>query len=110
VTVAWVFFRAHDIEAALSIAHSMLSFDVIAFSGAGVLNKSAWNWIVILLAVAWLAPNTQQLFLQPGKQTLFGNRFVSKLPIRVLGVLCSVVLIMSFYNLHKISTFLYFQF
>ena len=84
VTVAWVFFRAANLHDALVIVKAMaglngfslpatwgakwgaagvwLAAHGVSFGGsAAVLNGGAVNWIVILLLVVWLAPNSQQI-------------------------------------------------
>jgi alginate O-acetyltransferase complex protein AlgI len=59
VVVAWVFFRAKDLGAALSVLHGMAGLNgVDTMSALG----DTYLWIGILLAVVWLMPNTQQLF------------------------------------------------
>ena len=63
VVIAWVFFRADSWEAAMSILGGMAYFN-----GIGETVDFAWRasgsefaWLGILLAIVWLAPNSQEL-------------------------------------------------
>ena len=60
VTLAWVFFRASDLHTATNIAQTMLGFNGIS-STHGMATKGMLNWICVLLAITWLAPNTQTI-------------------------------------------------
>ncbi|MEL6355256.1 MAG: MBOAT family O-acyltransferase, partial [Cyanobacteria bacterium J06627_28] len=84
VVVGWVFFRAQDLSTALVILHSMIggngislpasiagllgpvqtvlaSWNVAFTSDSAMIFATTWLRIFVLLAVVWLAPNTQTL-------------------------------------------------
>ncbi|HUO53222.1 MAG TPA: MBOAT family O-acyltransferase, partial [Rhodoblastus sp.] len=70
VVVAWVFFRATSLEGALRVLHGMITFDAtppqlppLEYPDAwlGRIGDFAWPWIVGLLALAFFAPNSQQI-------------------------------------------------
>lgn len=78
VVVAWVYFRAETLPAANSIMASMIglngiilpeSWQASGLFGASVqfgeasqyLNGKGLRWLIVLLLVAWIAPNTQEL-------------------------------------------------
>ncbi len=59
VMLAWVFFRAADIETALIILERWVSF---APAGEHALSGKAWRDIAVAGAVCWLFPNPLHLF------------------------------------------------
>ncbi|MGH8453679.1 MAG: MBOAT family O-acyltransferase, partial [Nevskiales bacterium] len=79
VVIAWVFFRAESLPAAISLLASMAGLNgivlpeswqaaggllgtVVQFGDASQhLNGKGLRWLIVLLVVAWLAPNTQEL-------------------------------------------------
>ena len=82
VVAAWVFFRATSIEAAFFVCKGMLGMNGVLWpdqwqGAAGTLGARdpelrwarleafggwrQWAWIVVLLAIAWAAPNSQTL-------------------------------------------------
>ncbi len=138
VVAGWVVFRADTVPAALNMLSGMAGLngftlpDVwlakwggfgqwLAQNGAtfndtrGLVRTGLINWIVILLAMVWLAPNTQQIMnryrpaLGIPAETPYQGRLQWRpsawlaVPVAVLTVICVV-------NLHKHSEFLYFQF
>ena len=138
VVAGWVVFRADSMAAAWNMLSGMAGFngftlpDVwLAKWGAsgqwlaqhgvtfadtrGLVRTGLINWIVILLAIVWLAPNTQQIMDRyrpalavPGEAPYQGRLLWRPspwlaVPAAVLAVVCVV-------NLHKQSEFLYFQF
>ena len=64
VVVAWVFFRAPDLDTALMILRGMVDFATLpatetlieALSAAGIV------WFFVLAAIVWGTPNTAQIF------------------------------------------------
>ena len=72
------------------------------------------NWIWILLAVVWFAPNTQQLLAayRPALALLAGQthaRFTWR-PTPIYALVTAALALIAIFNLHKQSEFLYFQF
>jgi D-alanyl-lipoteichoic acid acyltransferase DltB (MBOAT superfamily) len=138
VVAGWVLFRAESVPAALNMLSGMAGLngftlpDVwLAKWGAfgqwlaqqgvtfddtrGLVRTGLVNWIVILLAIVWLAPNSQQIMARARPALAALNEAPCRsglqwrpspwlaLPAAILAVVCVV-------NLHKQSEFLYFQF
>jgi alginate O-acetyltransferase complex protein AlgI len=138
VVAGWVLFRAESVPAALNMLSGMAGLngftlpDVwlakwgafgqwlaqhgVTFNDSrGMVRTGLLYWIIILLAIVWLAPNSQQIMsrarpaLGVPKDLLYQGRLLWRpaiwlaVPTAVLAVLCIV-------NLHKQSEFLYFQF
>ena len=73
------------------------------------------NWIVILLAIVWFAPNTQQIMARFNPALLLPRdltpaRRLQWRPTVAFGVFIAVIGLISVVNLHRQSEFLYFQF
>jgi D-alanyl-lipoteichoic acid acyltransferase DltB (MBOAT superfamily) len=123
VLVAWVFFRAPDLATALSILGSMTGLggpaeaaaSAPALAGAGA--REALVVAGALLAIAWLAPNTQRLtgYAGPGGE-LRGVPELAPLPATPgraplrWAAAVGVLLALSLTSLSRVSEFLYFQF
>jgi len=58
VVIAWVFFRAQDMTTALSVLSKMADLDNIAF---GRVEMVYALFVAIYAALAWFAPNTQEI-------------------------------------------------
>jgi D-alanyl-lipoteichoic acid acyltransferase DltB (MBOAT superfamily) len=81
----------------------------------GLVTGGLVNWIVILLGIAWFAPNTQQIMarfepaiampkdLQPAVRLAWR-------PTALAAVIVAVAGLVAIFNLHQKSEFLYFQF
>jgi D-alanyl-lipoteichoic acid acyltransferase DltB (MBOAT superfamily) len=81
----------------------------------GLVRAGLINWISILLAVVWLAPNTQQIMVRadPALGVPREPRYREWLlwrPAAWSAVAISALLLVSVVNLHQKSEFLYFQF
>jgi hypothetical protein len=70
VVVAWVFFRANDLDSARRVLAGMINFggeEPISYIKdiqpglLPLLTTSPWIWIIALLVIAWLAPNSQEI-------------------------------------------------
>ncbi len=67
VVIAWVFFRATSLDAALRILHAMFDLQGLqeGWARSGKLDAFGGNrqvaWITVLLAMAWALPNSQTL-------------------------------------------------
>lgn len=70
VLIAWVFFRARDLESASRVLGGMFGFGGQASTPyiqdiqpglLPLLATNPWIWIVALLAIAWLTPNSQEI-------------------------------------------------
>ena len=137
VVVGWVIFRAADFATAVAMLKAMaginglvlpdfwlpqwgaagqwLAAHGVVFGDTGdLVTDGLVNWIWILLAVVWFAPNTQQLLAayRPAL-ALFAEQYRTRLawrPTAVYALLTAALALMAIFNLHKQSEFLYFQF
>ncbi|MDP2761582.1 MAG: MBOAT family protein [Sideroxyarcus sp.] len=114
VTVAWVFFRAENLDTALAIVGAMLGENGNGPSHHLVNDVLTRNRLLILmLAIVWIAPNTQQVMhkfkpaldVSAGMQCKFAW---SPAPAWLIGTLAIAVL--GIISISKLSEFLYFQF
>ena len=138
VVVGWVVFRADGVSTASVILQGMAGLNGFAlpdhwlarwgelgawlaahgvpFSDTrGLVRAGLINWLVILLAVVWFAPNTQQIMRRarpalgvPADAT--ANRWLCWRPAPWLAVPVAALAVLIVVNLHKKSEFLYFQF
>jgi alginate O-acetyltransferase complex protein AlgI len=134
VVIAWVFFRATDIDAALRILDGMAGVNgaylperyqdrwgeysqVVEMMGVGFKDtlfegSKVISSILLLLLVVWLAPNTHTIMrnyapvIESSKQE---SRITFK-PNLIWGSVVLLMLLSSFLNLGEVSEFLYFQF
>jgi D-alanyl-lipoteichoic acid acyltransferase DltB (MBOAT superfamily) len=119
VMIAWVFFRAKSVPAALGLLHSMT-----LWQPAGLLQISPvmYFWILVGTAFAFLAPNTQQLVrytanlsepigLPPGPAM---PALLSRQPVLAgtpaIAVLCGLLFTAAFAQLWRPTIFIYFNF
>ena len=147
VVIGWVFFRSANLEAALGMLRGMAGLNGIAlpnaiavrlgelwallsdwgaqsYLGGGETFTLTWIWIVALLAVAFLAPNTQQIMAHadPALTPYRGDpsqelRLLPRLsghrlwrPTRGWALAAGVVGALGVLSLTRVSEFLYFQF
>ena len=125
VVVAWVFFRSETMDSAITILTAMVGLQGIDLSGslcaqptlggcaAGI--PIAWYWIAGLLAIAMVAPNTQQI-LAPWKPILGKVEEIGG-PIRITfkpnvawAITVAIALAIALAGLNEHSQFLYYQF
>ena len=83
--------------------------------GRGLVRGGLVNWMIILLAIAWFAPNTQQIMARfsPALGIPRGSqpaRLLLWRPRATLAMITAVVAFVVIVNLHQNSEFLYFQF
>ncbi len=138
VVVAWVVFRADSLATASVMLQGMAGLNGFAlpdhwlpkwgalgawlaahgvmFNDArGMVTAGLVYWLVILLAVVWFAPNTQQIMAsaQPALGVPADSAPARRLlwrPSAWLAVPFALLAIVIVVNLHKKSEFLYFQF
>jgi D-alanyl-lipoteichoic acid acyltransferase DltB (MBOAT superfamily) len=136
VVAGWVVFRADSLEAAASILRAMAGLngfvlpDVwlarwgafgewlagmgVAFAPTPALARTGVvNWIWILLAVVWLAPNTQQIMAAARPALNVPADAPARWqwrPTAVAAVVVAGLALTVLVNLHRHSEFLYFQF
>lgn len=121
VVIAWVFFRAENLNVALAILETMSGSNGISLASPTV--PSTKTLTLILLIVVWLAPNTQQLLIQHqpaltepiATSSKWSNRLLQKLqwkPTKSLGIIFGIlafIAIKTFLAAPQ-SKFLYFNF
>ncbi len=129
VVVAWVFFRASSLDAALCMLKGMIGLGGVEFgkmqfglsfpyvnivmSELSLPSKTAMTWILLGLAIVWLAPNSQRIV---GMTTHSGDMLPPKALLAKPTALCAFLFGMLFFvsmltiASGKVSEFLYFQF
>jgi D-alanyl-lipoteichoic acid acyltransferase DltB (MBOAT superfamily) len=137
VVIGWVFFRAKNFDAALSILRGMAGFNGTTLPGSwyGLFhwrlvqlmdsvgihfwspiegeNYNMLGWIVTLLALVWLAPNTQQIMaaFKPALDEIKNPaRYFTFQENRAFAWLVGGILGVSLLAMRRVSEFLYFQF
>lgn len=139
VVIAWIFFRAADLQAALYLIQSMLGLHGISvpehmeanallgnitghhliYKGLlTIINANAatvFLWIATLLAVVWFLPNTQQIMASytPASDPVDPPTNSPSLlwhPTKSWVTITALFLGMGILQLGKVSEFLYFQF
>jgi D-alanyl-lipoteichoic acid acyltransferase DltB (MBOAT superfamily) len=105
VLVAWVFFRAADLSTAASILQAMAGFsNNEASSTIGIIGTVV---ITMLLAIIWLAPNSNQITTYVHEKLLPSSGSAA---VRMFGMACGVLLAICLMSLTRVTEFLYFQF
>lgn len=117
VVLAWVFFRAATFAGAMEI------IDVMARPGTSgqssiVSTTEALLWIVPLLAIAFFAPNTQELMSRYNpaldlRPDLPGERIIPVFSVKLtpaIAVVTGVILVIAVAEIAKVQEFIYFQF
>jgi hypothetical protein len=140
VVAAWVFFRAPDLATAASILASMVgqhgvvlpsewqpSANAIStwlgnhgvhFGTLAHFNRIAQlNWLCILLAFCWVAPNTQQILaayhpalLTPGYGDPGNAGFLTWRPSPFWLAASVALALFALLSVHRYSEFIYFRF
>lgn len=137
VVIGWVVFRAAELTTAVAMLKAMAGMNGLVlpdfwlpkWGAAGqwlaahgvnfgdtreLVTGGVVNWIWILLAVVWFAPNTQQLLAayRPAL-ALLAEQYRARLtwrPTPFYALLTAALALIAIFNLHKQSEFLYFQF
>ncbi len=118
VVVAWVIFRAADLDTALSMIQSMAGLNGFSlgdpFSNA-ILSSTTriLEQLVVLFVITWSLPNTQQILAayRPGIEAV--EQPAKRIQWRPNGVWAffnMVLFFWAFSHMSRISEFLYFQF
>lgn len=133
VVVAWVFFRASSLDAALSMLEAMAGINGaslpaafapalgglreplealgVEFSlGGGSQFVSTYGWVIALSLVVFLAPNTQEIMRRGQPAPAESQPRVAWRPSVRWAVLMSLVAMAGILSLSHPSEFLYFQF
>jgi hypothetical protein len=122
VLVAWVMFRSADLPSAVRFWSSMLGLSPSTNQSIGAsmaidgMNIHGWAASILLLAVAWLAPNTQQIMARyhPGLDTedVAPARWTwepNLASVLAVGAILAPALYFILFT-DRMSDFLYFQF
>jgi len=138
VVVGWVFFRAKNFDAALSILSGMTGLNgailpsswyglfhwrLVEFMGSlgihfgplpaiGGKVDMMIGWIVVLWALAWLAPNSQQIManFKPALENVTPTKWLRWQPDKLWITAIAMCLLYAVTEMGKVSEFLYFQF
>ena len=108
VLVAWVFFRARDLESAQRVLGGMIGFGGQTSASytqdiqpglLPLLANSPWIWIATLLAIAWFTPNSQEIVASAeglvdryGKFAKRSQRNTTAISVLCISILLSLLL------------------
>ncbi len=117
VVIAWVFFRATSLDAALRILDAMFQFRGMT-EGWGRIERLAafgearqWGWIVALLFVAWALPNSQTIITGLHEAIRMASERRGKWASFALGAIAVLVGVLAIINGSRgVSEFIYFNF
>src|SRR3982075_987043 len=107
VVVAWVFFRAENIEWAIYVLAKMSDPGNIAF-GRGEMAYSVF--IIVYAAIAWFAPNTQTIMGYDHKNRTVGQGLCAWQKRSVFLYAAAAVLAFGILGIQQHSEFIYFRF
>jgi alginate O-acetyltransferase complex protein AlgI len=107
VVFAWVFFRADSVSSALSILSHMADPTHIAF-GRGEIAYAAF--VVVYAALAWFAPNTQEIMGYDHEARTVGEGFDHWRLRPVFLYATAAVLALGILGIQQHSEFIYFRF
>lgn len=138
VVVAWVFFRAENLDAAMHLLAGMAGENGVTLPakwvpGAVVAKVASWGitigdlpalkntpgglrplivWLLLLSGIVWLMPNTQQIManFKPAIEKVTSGGTLSWKPSKVWMIATAFILLYAFTEIGKVSEFLYFQF
>jgi alginate O-acetyltransferase complex protein AlgI len=110
VLVAWVFFRAPDLRAAVFMLQAMSGFGSAATPGRDL--TYAIGAIAILLAIVWFAPNGATIVSYAFDETTRSGRRGAAWwrPSPAWAAICGLLLAGCLMSLTRVNEFLYFQF
>jgi alginate O-acetyltransferase complex protein AlgI len=114
VTIAWVFFRAENIGAAIGILKGMVGINGIVLSG---IPYTALVWITISLVICWFLPNSLEYVSKfnpafdhfTGKARLY-PRWLQWNPVLWKTIVIAGMVSASVLFLSRVNQFIYFQF
>ena len=101
VVAGWVMFRAHSVEAAVSLYSAMIGG---AADPTRLLGRDTFGHIGLLAIIAFFAPNTIEWVRGTASHP---SRFRASWPYAAVAIM---LLLASTLNLHRVSEFLYFNF
>ncbi len=118
VLIAWVFFRADSMSAALRILEAMAGLHGFDRHDPYYFGMMELRWLIPALAIAWFAPNVQQIMqrFRPALETYPGEieplrvRWLEWRPSFMWALATALASVLALINLTHVSEFLYFQF
>jgi len=118
VVVAWVFFRAESVDAALGILRGMAGLNGYTRDDPYYFGVREARWILALLLIVWIAPNTQQLMhrFRPAFEIYRGEivaprpGWLAWRPSLVWALVTVGMSVAVLTHMGRVSEFLYFQF
>jgi alginate O-acetyltransferase complex protein AlgI len=105
--VAWVFFRADSLSSALYVLSRMADPTRITF---GRLEMAHTLLIIVYAAIAWLAPNTQEIMGYDHSNRTVGEAFRAWQTRPMLLYPTAMVLAFGILGIQQHSEFIYFRF
>lgn len=118
IVVAWVFFRAGTMEAAVAMLEGMAGFNGFGKQEAHWAGAREIKWLLLAFLVVWGLPNVQQLLYRhrPAIETYAGEvvpprwRRLTWEPTVGWASITALLLVAALINLSRVSEFLYYQF
>ena len=107
VVIAWVFFRAQDMTTALSVLSKMADPGNIAF---GRVEMVYALFVAIYAALAWFAPNTQEIMGYDHKNRTVGENLRAQRMRPLFVYATAAVLAFGILGIQQYSEFIYFRF
>jgi D-alanyl-lipoteichoic acid acyltransferase DltB (MBOAT superfamily) len=107
VVIAWVFFRADNIDSAYYVLSKMADPTNIAF-GRGEIAYSAF--IIFYAVLAWFAPNTQEIMGYDHERRLVGEKLAAWRLRPLFLYATAAVLAFGILGIQQHSEFIYFRF
>lgn len=115
VVIAWVFFRAPNLETAERMLNTMFGLaaaPLFKFS-AFAPYKPGLLWLAALLAIVWIMPNTQTIMeyrgLDSGRSAFMPNALSWK-PKLPWALATTALLVLGILSMSSVSEFIYFHF
>jgi D-alanyl-lipoteichoic acid acyltransferase DltB (MBOAT superfamily) len=117
VAVAWVFFRAESVEAAVVMIKGMVGLNGVVGSG-WYIDRIGLIWISLLLVICWFAPNSQEFMANyrttfdafGGRPVTTRNRWLRWSSTPVGATIVAGMTALAILGMSKASPFIYFQF
>ncbi len=109
VVVAWVYFRAESFAGATAVLGGMIDVTTITTRPPSV---DAWKWIAAALAIALLAPNSQEILGQydPALGVRPTTHWITWRPNRNWALVAAIIAVYGILQISKTSEFIYYQF
>jgi D-alanyl-lipoteichoic acid acyltransferase DltB (MBOAT superfamily) len=107
VVIAWVFFRAPDLPTAFSVLAKMANPSDIALGRVEMVYAS---FVAIYAALAWLAPNTQEIMGYDHRNRVVGENLRAQRMRPLFLYATAAVLAFGILGIQQHSEFIYFRF